>query len=140
MRVSDIMTRDVHYTHPEATLQEAAAQMEAFELGALPVCLDGRIIGMITDRDMTVRASAEGVNPLLGLVRDFMTPGVITCLEDQLVIDVDLIMQESKVRRLVVLSRDHKMVGIVSLGDLARRSDQDQLTESTLEAVSGPGG
>jgi CBS domain-containing protein len=136
MRVSEVMTRDVEYIRPDATLQEAAAKMEAWEIGVLPVCADDRLVGMLTDRDITIRATAVGMDPSLALVGDIMTPGVISCFEDELVIDAALLMQENQVRRLVVLNRDMRLVGIVSLGDLAVESNEDQLTESTLEAVS----
>jgi CBS domain-containing protein len=93
-------------------------------------------VGIITDRDITVRATAEGMDPLFAHVRDVMTREIVSCFDDQLVIDAALLMQDHQVRRLVVLDRDERMVGIVSLADLAMEAGADELAESTLEAVS----
>ena len=76
MRVSDVMTRGVECTRPDATLQEAAAKMKSLDVGPLPVCDDDRLVGMVTDRDITVRATAEGVDPTDVRVRDVMTPSL----------------------------------------------------------------
>ena len=138
MRVSEVMTRGVECTRPDATLQEAAAKMKSLDVGPLPVCDNDRLVGMITDRDITVRATAEGDAPTDVRVRDVMTPEVIYCFEDALVWDVALLMEEKQVRRLVVLNRDKRMVGIVSLGDLAVETGDEQLAGSALEGISEP--
>src|SRR5438876_10675455 len=119
MRVSDVMTRGVECTRPDATLQEAAAKMKSLDVGPLPVCDNDRLVGMVTDRDITVRAAAEGEAPADVRVRDVMTPEVVYCFEDALVVDAALLMQQKQVRRLAVLDRDNRLVGIVSQGDLA---------------------
>src|SRR5262245_34208820 len=119
MRVKDLMTRNVRCTHPETTLREAAETMKALDVGPLPVCENDRLVGMITDRDITVRATAEALPPGLGRVRDAMTPDVVYCFEDDLVSSAAHVMEEHQIRRLVVLDRDKRLVGIVSLGDLA---------------------
>jgi CBS domain-containing protein len=138
MRVSEVMTRGVECTRPDATLQEAAAKMKSLDVGTLPVCDDDRLVGMVTDRDITVRATAEGEPPTDVRVRDIMTPDVIYCFEDALVGDAALLMQQKQVRRLVVLDRDKRMVGIVSLGDLAVETGDERLVGSALEGVSEP--
>src|SRR6266446_3005731 len=117
MRVSEVMTRGVECTRPDATLREAAARMKALDVGPLPVCDNDRLVGMVT-------------------VRDVMTPEVVYCFEDALVGDAALLMQQKQVRRLVVLNRDKRLVGIVSLGDLAVETGDEQLAGNTLEAVS----
>ena len=138
MRVSEVMTRGVECTSPDATLQEAAAKMKSLDVGPLPVCDNDRLVGMVTDRDITVRATAEGETPTDVRVRDVMTPEVIYCFEDALVGDAALLMQQKQVRRLLVLNRDKRLVGIVSLGDLAVETGDEQLAGNTLEAVSEP--
>src|SRR5262245_20535384 len=110
MRVSEVMTRGVECTRPDATLQEAAAKMKSLDVGPLPVCDNDRLVGMVTDRDITVRATAEGEAPTRVRVRDIMTPEVTYCFEDQDVAQAAQLMKEKQVRRLVVLNRDKRMV------------------------------
>jgi CBS domain-containing protein len=138
MRVKEVMTPGVEVVHPDSTLQEAAAKMKARDVGPLPVCDNGRLVGMLTDRDVTVRATAEGEDPTVVRVRDVMTKEVLSCFEDQLVGEAARLMQERQVRRLVVLDRDQRLVGIVSLGDLAVATRDEQLAGETLEQVSEP--
>ena len=138
MRVSEVMTRGVECTRPDATLQEAAAKMKSLDVGPLPVCDNDRLVGMVTDRDITVRATAEGEAPTDVRVRDVMTPEVIYCFEDALVGDAALLMQQKQVRRLLVLNRDKRLVGIVSLGDLAVKTRDEGLSGEALEQVSEP--
>src|SRR5438876_11903193 len=106
MRVSEVMTRQVECTRPDASLQEAAAKMKSLDVGPLPVCDNDRLAGMITDRDITVRAVAEGEDPKKIKVRDIMTPEVHYCFEDDLVGEAARLMEEKQVRRLLVLNRD----------------------------------
>src|SRR5262245_23000408 len=138
MLVKDVMTRRVEVIHPDSTLQEAAERMKELDVGPLPVCDGDRLIGMITDRDITVRSTAQGQDPWTDRVRDAMTPGVIYCFEDQEVAEAARLMKDEQVRRLLVLNRDKWLVGIVSLGDLAVETGDDQLAGDTLEAVSEP--
>src|SRR4030081_3720045 len=112
MKVKDLMTRSVECTRPDASLREAADKMKALDIGALPVCENDRLVGMLTDRDITVRATAEALPPGLGQVRDIMTPEVIYCFEDQGVAEAARLMEEKRVRRLLVLNRDKRLVGI----------------------------
>lgn len=137
MRVSEVMTRSVTCIRPEASLQEAAAKMKSLDIGPLPVCDDNnQLVGMLTDRDITVRATAEGEDPTVIRVRDVMTPEVVYCFEDDLVSEAARVMQEKQVRRLVVLDRDRRLVGIVSLGDLAVETGDEELAGQTLGEVS----
>jgi CBS domain-containing protein len=132
------MTRGVECVRLDTTLQEAAAKMKSLDVGMLPVCDNDRLVGMLTDRDITVRATAEGEAPTDIRVRDIMTPEVVYCFEDELVGDAARQMQEKQIRRLVVLNRAKRLVGIVSLGDLAVETGDEQVSGQTLEAVSQP--
>src|SRR5262249_2247191 len=138
MRVKEVMTPEVECVQADSTLHEAAAKMKARDIGPLPVCDKGWVVGMLTDRDITVRATAEGEDPKVIRVRDIMTSEVVACFEDQLVSEAAQLMQDRQVRRLLVLNRDKKLVGIVSLGDLAVQTGDEQLAGQTLEQVSEP--
>jgi CBS domain-containing protein len=122
--VREVMTRHVEVAHPDSTLEEAAEKMKLFDIGPLPVCDGGRLVGLITDRDIIVRSVAQGEDPSRDRVRDVMTPEVIYCFEDQLVEEAARLMQERQVDQLPVLNRDQRLVGIVSLGDLAGSGEE----------------
>src|SRR5947209_20322388 len=113
MRVSEVMTRQVECTRPDASLQEAAAKMKSLDVGPLPICDNDRLAGMITDRDITVRAVAEALDPKTTKVRHVMTKNILYCFEDQDVDEAARLMQEHQVRRLLVLDRDKRLVGII---------------------------
>jgi CBS domain-containing protein len=139
MLVKEVMTSGVECISPDATLREAAQKMKEFDVGLLPVCGDDdRLAGMITDRDITLRAVADGLDPSVALVKDSMTPKVIYCFEDQEISDAAHMMEQNQVRRLVVLNRDKRLIGILALGDLAVDVGDDQLAGHTLEAISEP--
>src|SRR5690242_20038396 len=139
MQLKDIMTPKPECIGPEATLQEAARRMRDLDVGPLPVCGENdRLAGMITDRDITVRAVAEGKDPKTTPVREAMTKDVIYSFEDQDVQEAARTMQERQVRRLVVLDRDKRLVGIVSLGDLAVETGDRQRAGEVLQDVSEP--
>ena len=138
MRVSEVMTRDAECIGPDATLQQAAEKMKSLDVGSLPVCDNDRLAGMLTDRDITVRSVSDGHDPRTDRVRDAMTPKVISCSEDQDIAEAAKLMKENQIRRLPVLNRAKRLVGIVSLGDLAAETHDEQLAGSTLEAVSEP--
>jgi CBS domain-containing protein len=138
MVLREIMTTHVEVVHPEATLKEAAQKMKALDVGPIPVCDGERLQGMLTDRDITVRATAEGRDPNTTKVREVMTPDVVYCFEDQDVREAADIMEEKQIRRLVVLNRDKRLVGIVSLGDLATQTGDAELeSEELSETLSG---
>jgi len=138
MHVSEVMTRGVECTRPETTLDEAANRMRELNVGLLPVCDHDRLVGMLTDRDITVRATAEALDPLICQVRDVMTPRVTWCYEDDDVTEAGQKMKENQIRRLPVMDRNKRLVGIVSLGDLAIETGDEILAGSVLEAVSDP--
>jgi CBS domain-containing protein len=123
MKVSDAMTRDVMLIHPNQSIQEAAALMEDCDIGSLPVADSDKLIGMITDRDIAVRAVAKGQGPDTQVSR-VMSKEVLYCFEDDDVKNVAKNMSEIQVRRLPVVTREKKLVGILSLGDLARKESR----------------
>jgi len=139
MQVKDIMTPKPECVRPDDTLQDAARRMRDLDVGPLPVCGDDdRLAGMITDRDITVRAVAEGKDPRTTRVREVMTEEIIYCFEDQDVQEAARTMQERQVRRLLVMNRDKRLVGIVSLGDLATESGDTRKSGEVLQDVSEP--
>jgi CBS domain-containing protein len=119
---------------------EAARKMKKLDVGPLPVCGENdRLVGMVTDRDIVIRAVAEGRDLTETQVQDVMTPGIEYCLEDQSVEEAARHMREKQIRRLVVLSDNHRLVGIVSLGDLAvEMLSEEELVGSALEGISQP--
>lgn len=139
MKLKEIMTRDVEVIHPDDSLQTAAQKMRERDIGFLPVCDDDRLIGVVSDRDIIVRVIAEGGDPKAMMGRNLMTAPVIYCFEDQDVEEAARIMQENQIRRLVILNRDKRLVGVVSLGDLAMNRPADQSGE-ILQSVSEPDG
>jgi CBS domain-containing protein len=138
MKVSKCMTRDVELVSPTQTIRDAAQMMAELDAGALPVQQDDRLVGMITDRDIAVRAVAQGKSPETP-VRDVMSPELLYCFDDQEIEDVSRNMGEVKVRRLPVVNRDKRLVGIISIGDLALKEEQT-LTGSTIARISKTGG
>lgn len=138
MKVKEIMTTGVQVIHPDDSLQAAAQKMSSHDIGFLPVLEANHLVGVITDRDLVLRGVAQGMNSDAMLGREVMTAPVIHCFEDQDVKDVAKLMEESQIRRLVVLSRsDGHLVGVVSLGDLALKSKPDTSAE-VLQRVSEP--
>lgn len=140
MQVSDIMTRGVETIPPDASLQQAASSMEALGVGSLPVCDGRRLVGAITDRDIVVRGVAAGLNPVDAMVRDCMTPYIAYAFEDEDAEEVLERMKVLQVRRLSVLDRDKKLVGIVALGDVATEPRAADLGSvgAALEEISEP--
>jgi CBS domain-containing protein len=138
VRIGDVMTREVETIDPSATLEDAASRMKTLDVGLLPVCDGDRMVGMITDRDITVRATAGGLVPGMTLVREAMTPDAIYCEIGDDVRRAAGLMEAHQVRRLPVLDGDRRLVGIVSLGDIAVRAGNDELSGEVLEGVSEP--
>ena len=138
MRISEVMTTEVETVSPDQTAREAASFMLRADAGSIPVCQGDKVVGMITDRDIAVRGVAEGRGPDT-LVRDLMSDGIICARADDDVDSVAQRMSQEQVRRLPVLDEDEKLVGIVSLGDLARETIGEPAHEA-LEGVSRPGG
>ena len=139
MQVHEIMTPDVEVIHPDATLKEAAEKMSQLEIGPLPVCDGERLVGMLTDHDITIRATAQGCDPNTTTVRNAMTSEVVYCFADQEVQIAAQMMEMRQIRRVPVVNRDKRLVGMVSLGDLSVETQDQALAAKTLEGVSEPG-
>jgi CBS domain-containing protein len=138
MKISEVMTTDVETVSADQTAREAAAFMLRADAGSIPVCEGDRVIGMITDRDIAVRGVAEGRGPDTP-ISELMSDGIVCAHEDDDVHAVAQRMSEEQVRRMPVLNSEQNLVGIVSLGDLARES-AGEAAEKALEGVSAPGG
>lgn len=136
MLVSDVMTRGVTAVPRHASIQDAAQQMDRLNVGALPVCDGKKVIGMITDRDITTRCTAAGGAPGDTRVEDVMSAHVRCCRESDRIEQVEQEMSHMQVRRLPVVDRGENLVGIVSLGDLATRAAPG--TDTTLRSISEP--
>jgi CBS domain-containing protein len=136
-QVADVMTRGVHALSPSDNLVAAAQAMEQLNVGSIPVCENDRVIGMVTDRDITVRGVAQGCDPEITQLSEVMTEQVETCYEDDALEEVTQRMQEIQIRRLPVLDHNEQLVGIVSLGDVATKGDQDQAAIA-LSDISEP--
>jgi CBS domain-containing protein len=138
MQLKEIMTPQVEVIHPEAPIQEAAAIMKALDVGSVPVYDGLKLQGMVTDRDITIRATAEGRDPRQTRVREVMTSEVLYCFEDQRVEEAALLMEEKQIRRLPILNRTNELVGIVALGDLAVEMEDGRRVGQVLEGISEP--
>jgi CBS domain-containing protein len=136
MKVKEIMSTQVQRIHKGASIQQAAEQMKTCDVGMVPVYEGDRLVGTLTDRDLAVRAVAEKRDPTSTKIGDVMSPKVTYCFEDQDVVDAGNIMAEHQIRRLVVLNRDKRLVGVVSLGDLATSSGSKQMVAEALENIS----
>ena len=138
MKVCDAMSRDVQIASPTQTIRDAARIMAEIDAGVLPVGENDRLVGVITDRDIAIRAVAEGMAPTTK-VRDVMSAEVLYCFDDQDLEEVAQNMAEVKVRRMPVVNRDKRLVGIISMADLARCEDADT-TGHAMSNISQPGG
>jgi CBS domain-containing protein len=134
--VNQIMSTDVRVIEPGASLRDAARMMQELDVGALPVCRGQTLLGMVTDRDITIRGVAAGLSPEAATVADVMTEDLQFCTEDQDTEDVMLTMGHAQVRRLPVINVERQLVGIVSLGDMALR--QPGHIDKTVRAISAP--
>ena len=137
-QIRDVMTRDVRTVSSGLTVQRVAQCMDELNVGAIPVFDGQKLIGMVTDRDITVRAVAANKSPEECKANDVMSTNVRWCYDDQDVDDVLDEMRDSQIRRVPVMDRQHKLVGIVSLGDLAERSGEPPRVAETLRDISTP--
>lgn len=135
--IADIMTRDVMTISPKETIMRAAQMMDELNVGSLPVCDGARLIGMVTDRDITVRATSIGADPEETAVEQVMSGDVNYCFDDQEVNEVMEKMRDVQIRRVPVMDHNtHNLIGIVSLGDIATKHSAE--VDRTLEDISTP--
>ena len=138
MRVSEAMTREVRVANPGQSIREVAKIMAEIDAGAMPVGENDRLVGMITDRDIAIRAVGQGKGPDTPVREVMSTEQVLYCYEDEDLDHVAKNMSEQQVRRLPVVNRDKRLVGIVSLGNLAQRETRS--ANKAVKGVTKPGG
>lgn len=137
MQIKEIMAQPVVTVSPDATLVEASSIMLRKDIGSLPVCEGNKVIGIVTDRDLTVRGIAKGLNPNRAQVKDVMTKDVLSCAsEDEIETACD-IMEKNQVRRLVIIDDDDSCLGIVALGDIALEAPSAR-SGQVLKEISAP--
>lgn len=141
MQIREVMTPGAEVVHCDAAAREAAKKMKELDIGSLPVCDGDRLEGMITDRDIATRLVAEGLDASTTKVSDIMTPGVTYCFDDQTVEEASTVMEAHRIRRLPILNREQQLIGILSLGDLAVRTqgtEDHELADAALKDISKP--
>lgn len=139
MKIKEVMTLDVMTCKTTDTLSDCARMMKEFNVGETPIVDDNKkLVGIITDRDITVRAVAAGADPNNVMIADFMTPSPVTITPDTNVEDAADMMADVQVRRLPVVDDNGGLIGIVSLGDLAVEAGEEELVGETLEEISRP--
>jgi CBS domain-containing protein len=139
MKISKIMSSGVEIISPDDTIQSAAAKMKEADVGFLPVGENDKLIGMLTDRDIALRAVAEGKNPATCKVREIMTDKVLYCREDDAVEDAATSMAEMQIRRVPIVNDEKRLVGVLSIGDIAFRH-KASTAGKTLGSVCSPDG
>ncbi len=135
------MTREVDVVPPDVSIRDAAAKMKELDVGAIPVCDGQKLSGLVTDRDITLRAVAEGRDPSKTRVSDVMSSEIAYCFEDDSVEQAAKLMESKQIRRLPILDRNKQLTGIVSPGDIAVRAEgsrQKNLAGEALEEISEP--
>ena len=137
MNISDIMSSDVVTCDPDESLAEVAQRMQDEDIGCCPVVEEDVLVGVITDRDITIRSAARGLDPNEQEVRDTMTTGIVSAHPSTSLEDACRLMSENRIRRLPVVEND-RLVGIVSLADLAIDFEEDEIVAETLERISQP--
>ena len=138
MQVSSVMTRNVECMDPHDSLCMAARKMRDLNVGPMPVCENGRVIGIVTDRDIAIRAVAEERDPQMTSVSEIMSTNICSCFEDQEISEAATLMEDRQIRRLIVLDHNNELAGIVSLGDLAVKTGDDEQSGEILERISEP--
>ena len=138
MKVQDIMTKDVMSLTPQATIAEVAQAMRSMDVGSVPLVQDGRLVGVITDRDITIRVVADGLDPHLETAERHMSRDPITASADWSIDQASQVMAREQIRRLPVVENG-ALIGYLALGDLAIQN-KDRKVGETLEQISEPGG
>ena len=136
MTVDDAMTRDVLAVAPETTVQSVAAQMKSRNVGIVPVTENNRVVGVLTDRDIALRACGEGLDPGSTTVREIMTWKVVDCLGTQTLQEAADLMEGNHIRRIIVTNEDQELTGVLSLDDLAKKVRNPILTNEVIREVS----
>lgn len=135
-KIKEVMTRTVQCVPPTTGLREVAKKMQELDVGSIPICENDRLVGMVTDRDIVLKTLGGSLDPKTARAKDVMTSPIVFCYEDQDVNEASRLMEVKRIRRLAVLSRDKRLVGIVSLGDLSLHGESDILAAETLRRIS----
>jgi CBS domain-containing protein len=141
MEIREIMTRHVDVIPPDASVRDAASKMKELDVGAIPVCDGQKLSGLVTDRDITVRAVAEGRDPSEVRVSEVMSSEIAYCFEDETIEQAAKLMESKQIRRLPILDRNKQLAGIISLGDISVRTEasrQKDLAADALQEISEP--
>jgi len=138
MDLRDIMTRNVEVVSAGASLKDAAKKMKDLDVGLIPVCDGDRLKGVLTDRDITIRATAAGRDPSKTKVSEVMSTDLAYCLEDQEVEEAVSVMEARQIRRLPIVNQNKRLIGIISLADIAVHVGDRDLSGETLEEISAP--
>ncbi|WII73491.1 CBS domain-containing protein [Bdellovibrio sp. 22V] len=136
MQVREIMHPDAKVLNFKHSVAEAAQLMESEDCGSIPVEKDDKMIGMVTDRDIAIRVVAHGKDPRSTKVEDIMSPGISYCFDDEDVSEVSRKMSSKQIRRLPVVDRNKRLVGMVSIGDIATKAGSARISHDTLQSVS----
>jgi CBS domain-containing protein len=136
MKIHEIMTRNVECISPGLPISKAAEKMRDEDIGFIPVCEHDKVVGTVTDRDITIRSVAQGRDPRLAPVSEIMSPTVFHCYEDDDVETVAAAMRQDEVRRMLIFDRDEQLAGVVSLGDIARAAGEVQVAGETLRDIA----
>ena len=137
MKAKDIMTKNIAFLNPNATITQAAQLMQKYNIGSVPVCDQSGVVGIVTDRDIVVRNVAHGTNPQTMTVQDVMTSQITTTTPEADVNDLSRLMSQNQIRRIPVVE-NNKVVGIVSLGDIATDAKYNTEVADTLNDISRP--
>jgi CBS domain-containing protein len=125
MKISEIMTTNVECVSPEINVTDLARRMKTLDIGFLAICENDRLIGTVTDRDIVIRAIADGRDPSTCTARDVMSKNVIWCFENDSVKNVAGKMRDNEVRRMVILSQERRLAGVVSIGDISKVEEKE---------------
>lgn len=136
MKISQVMTRVAQTILPDATAEQAAQKMRDANIGLLPVIEDGKVLGIVTDRDLTIRVMASGRNPHLTTVREVMTTEALWCYEDESITEASRVMEKNHIRRLVILDRHHRLAGVLTVTDLAMKTANEKISGHVLHRVA----
>ena len=134
LRARDVMSTNIETVEGNASLSDAATRMRGSDIGFLPVQEAGRIVGVVTDRDITIRGTAAGFDPRTTVVATVMTADYASCLDDDPIEEVARIMQDNQLKRVMVLNSQRMLVGIISMGDIANRVGDENLSSRCFRA------
>jgi len=137
--VREVMIKGVRFVAPETTIRETAELLRKEDIGSVPVCRDGAVVGILTDRDIAIRATAAGLDPLRTPIAEIMTRNVVTCREDDPLVDVEQVMHDRQIRRVPVLDRVGSLAGYLTLARIAR-SESDLRSGHVLRGITREGG